>query len=172
MLKLISSFFIVAGTTGLGYYFHWEKKQRIVYLKEMRHIMQMMENEINYGRTSFPEICKNISNRISGSFYLFVQKVIEEYEKRDGRSFYRIWAENSKELKSNQYITESDINLFTSFYTERGYDNEVMQRKDMQININAMDQLILKMDKELERNYKMYISIGVMSGLFFCIIFW
>ena len=79
---------------------------------------------------------------------------------------------SSKELKSNQYITESDINLFTSFFTERGYDNEVMQRKDMQMKINAMDQLILKMDKELERNYKMYISIGVMSGLFFCIIFW
>lgn len=172
MLKGIAAILVIIGTSGVGFSFCREQENRLYHLKYMKHIMVLIQNEIAYRRASFPEICQSIANRMEKPYSTFFSEINQELSKKNGKAFGEIWRNAGKELEGITSISRAEKEQFLSFPTENGYQNGEMQIREMEGKIYELETSIQKLEKKIENNCKLYLCVGIMSGLLCTILFW
>lgn len=172
MLKGVAAVLVISGTSGVGISFYQEQKNRLYHLKYMKYIMVLIQNEIAYRRASFPEICQSIVNRMEKPYVAFFTVINKELSAKDGKTFGEIWRNAGKQLEEIKSISKAEREQFLSFPTENGYQDGEMQIREMESKICEWETSIQRLEKKIENNSKLYLYVGIMSGLLCTILFW
>lgn len=172
MQKLVAGILLVIGSSGIGYYYYMEIKTRLNNLKSIKEIMIMIENEIAYSKASLPNLCRSLESRFSGKFQKFFQQINKENENLVGNSFGTIWTEACDKLREEIGVKKSDSLILQQFLGNQNYNNVDMQLKSMEFRRRELEKVIDEIEKTIESSKKMYLSLGVMSGILATIILW
>jgi len=172
MQKLIAGILLVIGTSGIGYFYYLEMKTRISNLKQMKEIMVLIENEISYSKASLPNLCRTLERKVNGYYQKFFQRINQESKNLQRYSFLEVWVQSCEELRVELGAKNSDILMLQEFLGNQNYNNVEMQIKSLEFRRKELETCIEELEITLNNSKKMYLSLGVMSGLLASIILW
>ncbi len=171
MFDLIATLLILVGSTGYGCRLYLDHLDRIKQLKIMEQTMILMENELHYARADSLELCKSLSERLKGEFQKFFQHLYLYMKEQGGISFAQAWKVHEKDIEQISSLTKKDIEFFMNYPPTTAFLDYEMQERDSQMKREMLSNLIGQEEEKLQKNGKVYVSLGVMSGLFFVLLF-
>ncbi len=167
-MKWIGFLLVLTGTGGIGFSLVGEYTMRIRVLEQIKHMMHYINDLVLYENVCLPEAFRKTSARIEDPFGSFLEKVAYQLEDFSGEDIAFLWKSNAAMLKGNMnkkdYLEFSDCMKQTGFMDVKGQSQALKayeQRLDLQIH---------KLSEQKEEKCKLYQTIGIMSGLFVCIL--
>ncbi len=126
--------------------------------------------EIRYGKTTLPECCKRVGERLKepfqSTFFTIYQKMLEN----TGERFTTIFCKNMEACLKELPITRVDIEQFLSFATAESFEEEGMQLRTIERSRELLLLSVEKLEKENAEKCRMAVGLGAMSGLLLVII--
>lgn len=170
MVKLFGIFFLVGGTSGFAYCLCREQKNRLLLLKEMKYMYQLLQNEIRYTALPLPEIFKSIAGKLKEPFGSALLRVSENMAWEKGESFQRVWEEEMQKSFFHLPLTGRQKALLLRFPESTGLFQAEGQAKAMQRQLEELDRWIARLEEEEKSKNKVIMSLGIAAGVFLSIL--
>ena len=90
MQRIFGLILILAGCTGLGMWYSMQFRLRIYNLKQMCHILSMLESQVRFGRCTMGECCAQIARRVNDPFQSSLQEIAQEMKQNAGSSLGQV----------------------------------------------------------------------------------
>jgi stage III sporulation protein AB len=171
MLKLIGLFFVMAATTGAGFYYSRRFSARPVQIRRLIQAIQILESEISFRATPIKEAMHIIGGRFNqdptGDIFLSAHDLLSS---QPSRSFQAIWREVLAKQFSNTSLKEQEREILLQLGDQLGLSNRADQIKHLQL---AMQHLKINEEEarwEKARYEKMCRSLGFLAGLLIAIL--
>ena len=170
ILKIIGCILVIASSTGIGFFFSTEMKNRIGDLKELRKLIGLLKGDIRYANTPLPEAISVIARRYKGCYHSFFQKTSTQLQELSGQTFSQIWkAAVDKELLDTS-LSKKDKAQLISFGENLGYLDKDMQMNTFELYLAQLEDEIAELSKTVKERAYLYNSLGIMAGVFITII--
>jgi len=169
-LKIIGCIFVIASSTGIGFFFSNEMKCRIEDLKELRKLISLLRGDIRYANTPLPEAISSIARRHNGSFEPFFASVSTKLHDLSGLTFSDIWKEAVEKELLNTSLAKKDKLHLIQFGDNLGYLDKDMQLNTLELFITQLEDEIADSSKTAKEKSYLYNSLGIMAGIFISII--
>lgn len=170
MLRIAGAVFIVFGCTGLGFYYRKRFHDALWHLRYMRQILEMFMSEIRYGKATLPECCRQVGTKVENPYKDALLTIQKEAEKRSGRSFYEIWMEVMESALKEVPVTKQEKSIFLEFCSCSNHTDNQMQIRALEQNRDMLNNYIECREDNLEKQGRLAMGLGVMSGLLISVI--
>lgn len=170
IFKIIGALFIIGSTSTVGIYFSKLDKYRMEDLEQLKKAFTILKNQINFSFMPLPEALKQIALRVEGEISEILKEISELLEKKEGETAAQIWNDMWKKKKEKTYLSKEDIDVLFSFGKAVGYLDRQQQISNIEITISYIEQVKQQLEKRLEKNSKIYRTIGILSGLLIAIV--
>lgn len=170
MFKMVAAILVLGGAIGYAYRLYLDHLERVEQLKKMEYCMGIMENEIQYSKSDACEICRVMATRLDGVYGAFFGKLYEDMKNNDGSTFAVLWKQHSQLLREIKTLRQRDLVLFQEYPPNIAFLDGGMQERDSARKREVLAQYIKEEQEQLQNNQKLYLTMGVMSGLFFVIL--
>ncbi|WP_304507206.1 stage III sporulation protein AB [Anaerotignum sp.] len=165
IIQGIGAFLIVSATTLVGFAFAAKEKYRRNELGEIERGILLMKNQISYLGTPLGELLGQISWKTEGVAGLAFQEIANRMEERQGNSAEEIWESTWVEVGKKSYLTAVDLEELTAFGRTLGFLEKEQQEGSMDMLLHYLREVQEKISKRLDKNGRLYYSMGVLSGL-------
>lgn len=166
MVKLLGMILLIVGFCGLSMDRVKDEKTQLKRLSHLKGFATYLLREIEYSHIPIPDICEEYLGRSEGALKDFLEKVCENFEKNEGKSFDAIWEDNAREYQGKKEEKQLLRKLSRSF----GFCNTGMQLSAIEQYLDELEKLVLQKEKKFQDNKKLILYFGVMSGLLLSII--
>lgn len=170
MLKILSAFCILAGSTGTGLCLARELEQRIRELLELQQLMLRLRGEIRYAHEPLPEAFLHLGMGNRGTFAEFFLKTAEDLQERKGRTAEQIWQENLSNIFSGLHLSSREKEDLVRLGGSLG-------SLDVEMQLNMLDYYLEQLRNSIEQaaetsrsRRKLYQYLGILSGLMLVIL--
>ncbi|KXL53043.1 stage III sporulation protein SpoAB [Anaerotignum neopropionicum] len=161
----VGALLIVSATTFAGYAFFAKDKYRLKELGEIERGILLMKNQISYLGTPLAQLLDEISWKIEGVAGLAFQEIASRMEERQGNSADEIWESTWVELGKKSYLTAVDLNELMAFGRTLGFLEKEQQEGSMDMLLHYLREVEERINKRLDKNGRLYFSMGVLGGL-------
>jgi stage III sporulation protein AB len=162
----------MAGSVGLGFYFSAKEGFRVQNLLEFKKALLILSSEIEYMRTTLSEACANIAKRtgngISEVFANFSRLLAES----EGETAYQLWLAAMDSGKDRIFLAAEDRVVLEDFGKTLGYLDKQMQKNAIDYAVSYIDEKSASLQKQSDKNKRMYQSLGVIGGLLITVVLW
>lgn len=165
VIQGIGAFMIISATTLVGFAFAAKEKYRRKELGEIERGILLMKNQISYLGTPLGELLGQISWKTEGVAGLAFQEIANRMEERQGNSAEEIWESTWVEVGKKSYLTAVDLEELTAFGRTLGFLEKEQQEGSMDMLLHYLREMQEKISKRLDKNGRLYYSMGVLSGL-------
>lgn len=165
MIQAIGSLLIISATTLVGFAFAAKEKYRLKELEEIERGILLMKNQISYLGTPLAELLEQISWKTEGVTGQAFQTIAGRMEERQGDSAEEIWESVWFEVGKKSYLTAVDLEELIAFGRTLGFLEKEQQEGSMDMLLYYLREKEERIKKRLEKNGRLYYSIGVLSGL-------
>lgn len=170
MYQIIGAVLTICGSTGFGICLKRELKQRIFHLKYIKKLLFYLQNEVEYHKSTLQEACENISKRSEEPYNELFQNINLDMIENRGYRFDEVWKRNLVKIRERIPVTNSDMELLKQFMEESFSDGQ-MQCKEIGFYIDKLQETIIVLEKDFINKSKIYVCLGVMSGILCTIVF-
>nr|WP_317356538.1 stage III sporulation protein AB [uncultured Tyzzerella sp.] len=167
--KIIGCIVVLISFSLIGIYFSYRPIYRKNDLLEMKRGLLSLSSEITLFSNineAILNIEKNIQNPIKNIFTIFRKNL---QEKR-GEELSILWEEALKKGSLNTYFTKEDIENIKIVGKIIGSLDVNFNIEGLNIVIDYINSTIKNLDDEKNKTFKMYQSLGVLSGLMIIIL--
>lgn len=171
MLKLAAAILVISGTTGLGIYYCREMKNRIWHLQYIVQMLSMMESEIVYSKVTFAEACSTVSRRVKEPYQGFLRSVYERVQAFSGEGLLPIWCGELAKIEKELPLKQEEMTLLEGVVEEQGFIDGEMQIKKMTFQMEQVQDKIQMLKSKEENKSRIYLYLGIMSGILCTIVF-
>lgn len=171
MFKITGAILLIAGTTGVGVSLRSEMKQRLYHVNCMQHIFTLLASEIGYAKATMEEACRSICAKAENPYRRFLEQIYRGIEANQGVSFAVLWRTAMKEQLSALPLKEKEWDVIDGFADYTGCMDMELQRKLIDCEIQDLEKLAAQIESEIATQGRLYITFGVMSGLFLTVLF-
>jgi stage III sporulation protein AB len=168
--KIIGCILVIVSSTGMGFYFSSEMKNRIDDLKELKKLIGLLRGDIRYASTPLPEAIDAISRRHNGRFSTFFHHVSVKLHELSGLTFPEIWKEAATLKLVETSLSKKDKLQLMQFGESLGYLDKDMQMNTLELYISQLEDEIAELAKSVKEKSYLYNSLGIMAGIFITII--
>ncbi len=167
-MKWAGACLVILGAAGLGWQQAFLWKQRLSLLMDLRQLVYFLKGEIVYSHATLAEGLFQSGNKGGGSFGSLFQEAARRLNLRDGVPFSQIWMEEGEKL---QYLplTKEDWEQFFLLGRNLGYLDLKMQERTLLLYLEQLDETIGFLKEHSRERQRLYMSLGVMGGLFLTI---
>lgn len=162
IIKYLSLLLIVLICIYIGELKAKSYANRVIELYNFQNSFLMLKNKIEFTY----EPINNIFFEISKTIYENRENAFEKTINQDGE-FYERWNEAISELKN---IDLEDKEILKMFGKSLGKTDIKGQVNQINLSLNLIEKQIEKAEIEKNKNYKLYKTMGVISGMAICII--
>ena len=148
MLKLAGILLLMMGCIGLGMNKVAEEKRRIRELREIRRIVQRMQNEMIYGKRTLPEICLLFGQCMREPYRSAFLEIFKRINENDGSSLESIWKERMDVCMDTMPLKEEEKEILRSLPEQQGILDETMQAVGVGQSLDILEEHI----RQAERN--------------------
>ncbi len=165
MVRIIGFFIILIGSCGCGFSI---VKERADYLERCRHwreLLEMMENEMAFQKSSLPEICSRVGRHLSGSRKQFLKKIEEAFAENRGETLGEVWRQEAKQAFQKEPLKKGLQEEMENLGGKLCFEDSSMQRKvlrDMQERLKKHEEEQENLNREKN---KLTLCAGVLGGL-------
>ncbi len=165
MLRLAGAICIVAGSTGVGFWYRRRLHEALWHLRYLRGLLELFLSEVRYGKATLPECCKKISEKAEAPYGEALDAIYRESERHTGESFFEIWSARMGQALAQLPITGEERALFLDFPKCTGHTDRQMQLKTIEQHRDLLSGAIKVREDNLERQGRLAAGLGMMSGL-------
>ena len=165
LIQGIGVLLIVSATTLVGFAFAAKEKYRLIELEEIERGILLMKNQISYLGTPLAELLEQISWKTEGVTGLAFQEIAARMDERRGNSAEEIWENVWLDMAKKSYLTAVDLDQLTAFGRTLGFLEKEQQEGSMDMLLHYLRERQERIKKRLEKNGRLYYSMGVLSGL-------
>lgn len=167
-MKWIGFLLVLAGTGGVGLSLAGEYNMRIQTLRRIRDMMHYINDLILYEYASLPEAFAKTSQRMEAPFSDFLAKVAVQLEEFSGEDVSFLWKNNAQMLKD--IMKKKDFAEFTECMKQTGFSDAKGQSQALKAYEQRLELLLHRLTEEKEEKCRLYRTLGIMSGVFVCIL--
>lgn len=161
---------ILGGALGLGIWYRQQFRGRLIALRHLQEIMEMLISEVRYSKATLPECCRHVAERVEEPFRGCLKNVYEEMRDNTGRGFGEIFAEQMRTGLSALPIRPADGEVFLRFALQNSFAEGDMQIKWMEQSREQLTHTVETLEAELAGKSRIALSLGAMSGLLLVIL--
>lgn len=170
MLKITGAILLVTGTTGVGISMFSNMKKRLFHVRYMHYLFTLLLSEIGYAKATMAEACRSISRKAESPYRQFLEQIYKEMEGNAGVSFAKVWQTAMQKHLLQLPLKETDREVIGSFADYTGYMDIELQKQLIGYKLQDLEKLTQQIEEEVEKQGKLYILFGAMSGLFLTVI--
>ncbi|HHX62070.1 MAG TPA: hypothetical protein GX707_15380 [Epulopiscium sp.] len=170
IIKTIGMGCILISATILGWYVDRLKILRIEDLEGLRKILHMLHSEVSYSVTPLPMALKEIIEKNNTRINAIFKELLALIETKTGESISILWEKAIKSQRAFVYLEEDDVKNLLSFGQTLGYLDKEMQKKNIEITLRYIESQIKRLDKQQDKNGRLYRSLGMLGGCLLCIL--
>ena len=167
MVQSIGICMILAVTTLTGAYFCLREKYRLQDLRELERAMVMMESQIRFLSVPLSEVLENISYQTKGQVGMLMQETAKAMAERTGETAEQIWETVWMRHISHTYLSVDDYQSILRFGKTLGYLDQEQQKNSTEL---FLTQKCRQIEHRLEKNGRLYYSMGFLGGLMLVIV--
>ena len=170
MQKLIGCILILMSTAAGGFLYGVEQQQYLEKLMYIRHILELIQGEIEYSGAPLFEVFGKTANRVQEPYRSWMLDLKRRVEARGGQSFRGIWEACTEtklkelHLKSRHMRELSEVGMYLGQMDVR------TGRTSMQMYLENLGAEIEETRQEITAKKRIGNWLGVMSGLFLVIV--
>lgn len=170
MVQSIGICMILAVTTLTGAYFCLREKYRLQDLRELERAMVMLESQIRYLSVPLSEVLENISYQTSGQVGVLMQETAKAMAEKTGETADKIWETVWLQHLSHTYFSGEDYQSILRFGKTLGYLDQEQQKNSTDLFLTELRQKCGQLERRLEKNGRLYYSMGFLGGLLLVIV--
>lgn len=170
MVQSIGICMILAVTTLTGAYFCLREKYRLQDLRELERAMVMLESQIRYLSVPLSEVLENISYQTSGQVGVLMQETAKAMAEKTGETADKIWETVWLRHLSYTYFSGEDYQSILRFGKTLGYLDQEQQKNSTDLFLTELRQKCGQLERRLEKNGRLYYSMGFLGGLLLVIV--
>lgn len=168
-MKWIGFLLIIAGCSGIGFTCVADYTKRLVSLEQLVKMIGYISNDIEVHNIPLAEAIRRCENRMEGNYKKFLHLVSEKMESFSGEDIALIWKNEAPLLRCE--LAKRDYELFLNCMDQTGFMDAKAQKQVLNEYQNMLKQLMEELAKKKEDTCKLYRTIGILSGLFLCVLF-
>lgn len=144
-------------------------KARIRCLGQAIWLFRFMESEIGYQKSELAVVFERAADRMEGGFPKILHRVAKRLQLRNGEDFKKIWQEEWAGEKKENGMLEEELAVIREFATQ-GYQDVHMQLMQIQMIRERLEQIKNRLEAELQQKGRIYLCVGMLSGMVVSII--
>ncbi len=164
-MQLLGSILMIGGTTFLGMCFYMKdlyRKQDFVRLERM---LLLIQNQIVYFAFPIEDIFAEVGEKTEGVLGEIIKHASESIQHRKGISLGQIWENSWLTFLKDTYFNTQDIKEIIAFGNTLHFLEKQQQEASFDLLLTYIRQEQAIIQKRLEKNGKLYYSLGILSGL-------
>ncbi|MDD3204444.1 MAG: stage III sporulation protein AB [Lachnospiraceae bacterium] len=165
IIKILAAAFVICGSSGMGHYYSSIYKECIKELQDFYEITNQLKQEIDYGHVTFLEACRLVSLRVPEPYSAFLQQVHNRMNQKKGINVMQIWQEELMNLQKELHLPPQMMEIMAGVIETDNCYNREMQLHKMEMQSHLILEEIEKRKAEQTNKCKIYLSIGIMSGI-------
>lgn len=170
MLQIIGAICIVAGCSGMGFYYRGRFHTALWHLRYMKQILEMFMSEIRYDKATLPECCRRIGAVSKAPYGEALIHIYEAMQEDVGISFYETWKETMDKTLADLPLETEERRICSELAENSGIADNLMQLKTLEQRRDLLDTYIKNREENLEKQCRMASGLGVMSGLLLAVL--
>lgn len=155
---------IVISCTLIGFLYGENYRRRVVELNEIQRAVVQLQNEIMYTYTPLPEAIRSVSIKSIyplNDFFMLIYELLSENRVESVYEAFR-YAVNSK--KQCLALKKEDINILTDMAKTLGQADIDGHRRVFELTNDTLKKRIGEAESSMQKNVKMFRSIGFCIG--------
>lgn len=169
-MKVAGAALVMFSCTVLGAATAGEYKRRREVLETLKRMISQLKGEILYSSLPLEQAFLRTGNRGSGPAAEFFISVAEELDMDQGKSFEEIWKEKAEQFSKRVPLGETESGHLKAFGACLGYLDRDMQERTMNFYMEELEQEIKDLRSHETERCRLAIGLGILSGLFFCVV--
>lgn len=169
-MKLLGAVLVITACTGAGASAVYRLRERKRLLETLKRMVSHLRGEILYANAPLPSAFYRTGRRGSGKAAGLFISVAEEMERETGDSFEHIWERRVKELFQPGDLSPQDREQLLKFGANLGYLDRDMQEKTIQFYLEDLELAITHLRREEPDKSRLYLGMGILSGLFLTVV--
>lgn len=169
-MKLAGAFLVIAACTGLGADAVLRFKHRLRLMETMKRMITHLKGEIVYANAPLAEAFDRTGKRNPGAAGALFRRVAERLREETGEAFAQIWREQAEAFGLKERLSRQEREQLLHFGEHLGYLDREMQEKTLLSYLEDLQYSIRLLRKEEAEKCRLYMSMGLMSGLFLAIV--
>ncbi|MCL2564289.1 MAG: stage III sporulation protein AB [Defluviitaleaceae bacterium] len=163
LIQALGAVLIIGSSTMWGAYMAAKSYFRLRDLREMKRAFGILISEIDYAQSPLEEAAVNIAIKCS----LPIKGIFENFSKGlSGKvNVWELWSETIENSQKDSYFSTEDMEVFKSFGKTLGYLDREMQLRNIEMQIDYINQKTDELEKTWEKSRKMYLSLGALGGV-------
>lgn len=168
--KLLGVILVVVSCAGLGADAVIRMKRRLRLLEQLKVMAHHLKGEILYANAPLPEAFERTGKRNPGNAGSLFLAVAAELKKETGNSFDSIWKEQAGQFSKKSVLSKKEQAALLRFGEHLGYLDRDMQEKTILFYLEDLERAITILRGQEEEKSRLYISMGIMAGLFLAVV--
>ena len=170
MFKLLGAVLLVVGGTGFSFCICKDLNSRLIFLREVRYMYELIQSEIRYTSLPLPQIFKNISDKIRDPFGSLLKRVGDGMEPGKGGVLGEVWRQEAEKSLSEVPFTNKQKDFLLRFPESMGLLDSKGQAKALQRRMDELDGWIARQEREGKEQNRVIMSAGIAGGVLFAIL--
>jgi len=167
-MKWVGFLFILAGAGGIGCSLVGEYVLRLRTLEQIRDMMHYINDLVLHEYASLPEAFAKAGERVEAPFSVFLKKVARQMEEFSGEDICFLWKSNAQDLRG--ILNKKDYAEFLNCMQQTGFSDVKGQSRALKAYEQRLELTLHKLTQQKEEKCKLYRTLGIMSGVFVCIL--
>lgn len=169
-LKFAGVIFVIAACAGLGMEAALRFKRRLRLLEKLKLMITHLKGEILYANVPLAEAFERTGARNPGRAGTLFQAVAARLSEETGERFALIWKEQAGTFVKDSELSHREREQLLSFGEHLGYLDREMQEKTLLLYLEDLEYSVRVIRKEEPEKCRLYMSLGLMSGLFLAVV--
>lgn len=171
MQRVFGFMLILAGCSGLGMWYSMQFRLHIQNLKQMCHILRMLESQVRFGRSTMAESCEQIAKRVENPFQGGLQEIACEMKHNAGSSLGQVSRSSLEKHLKRLVVSQKEKEEFIGCFVNEGFEEEGMQIQSILRGRQELEAALDERKESLSSRCRLAISLGTMSGLLLVVLF-
>ncbi|WP_250277677.1 stage III sporulation protein AB [[Clostridium] colinum] len=163
-IKIFCSIIILMGFSIIGFYYAYKPIYRKNDLLEMKRALLSLSSEIKFF-SSLNEAILNIEKNLNKPIQNIFIKFRENMQEKRGEELAFLWEDAIKNGAYETYFVKEDIENICVIGKMIGSLDKNFNIESLNIVIEYINNTVKNIDDEKNKNFKMYQSLGFLSGL-------
>lgn len=165
MIQIVGVVLIMGAALYFGAYFAQKERYRLQELEALERAGVELQGQICYLAMPLPELLESIGQKSEGELQKIFLEMAKRMQERAGESAEVIWSEVWHRKGGATFLTKRDLEAVRVFGKTLGYADREQQTGSILLFQRYLQDALEQGKKRLEKNGRLYYSIGGLSGL-------
>jgi len=170
IFRLAGFVIILTGSCGCGFSIVKERGDYLKRCRSWQELLEMMENEIAFQKSSLPEICTRVSLHLSGKRKTFLENVGKALSENRGDTLGEIWKQELRQVFEGEFLQKEIQEEIENLGEKLCYEDSAMQGKVLQELQKRLKKHREEQEEQDKEKNKLILCAGVMGGLLITIL--